>query len=79
MCSTSASIDSNRAVECKVLLYVFFGCLRIVQVRLQISFTFCLNRKPSNSRFCYMVKPHEQLVSVSSTLRSASTPDLSTS
>jgi Na+/H+-dicarboxylate symporter len=77
MCSTSASIDSNRAVERKVLLCVFVGCLYIVQVRLQISLQ--LNRKPSNSRFCYMVKPHEQLVLVSSTPRSASTPNLSTS
>ena len=32
-----------------------------------------------HNRLCYMVKPHGQLVSVSSTPHSASTPDLSTS
>ena len=41
---------------------------------------YCIEScKPFNSRFCYMVKPHEQLVLVSSTPRSASTPNLSTS
>ena len=39
--SMSALIDSNRAVERKVLLCVLFGCLHIVQVRLQISVTVC--------------------------------------
>lgn len=37
---------------------------------------FCVIR---NCFGCYIVKPHEQLVSVSSTPRSAYTPDLSTS
>ena len=81
MYSTSASIDSNRVVDCKVIaddltvsfrISVLFGCLYILTSPVE-------SCKPSNSRFCYMVKPHEQLVLVSSTLRSASTPNLSTS
>ena len=88
MCSTSASIDSNRAVECKVLLCSVFylsAFYSILDACVSYKsgadkyFLSALNRKPSNSRFCYMVKPHEQLVLVSSTRRRASTPNLSTS
>ena len=80
MCMTSASIDSNRVVDCKVIADVLTVSFRIsVLDALRILTSPDESCKPPNSRFCYMVKPHEQLVSVSSTLRSASTPDLSTS
>ncbi len=87
MCITSASIDSNRAVDCKVIADVLTESFRISVLDACVSYKSgadkdylsALNRKPSNSRFCYMVKPHEQLVLVSSTPRSASTPNLSTS
>ena len=80
MCSTSASIDSNRVVDCKVITDVLTDSFRIsVFLDACISNKSGKSCKPSNSRFCYMVKPHEQLVLVSSTHRCASTPNLSTS
>ena len=93
-CSMSASIDSNRAVDCKVIAGILIVTFSFYLVSIAFAywmlayrtspvadkyFFLQLNRKPSNSRFCYMVKPHEQLVLVSSTHRCASTPNLSTS
>src|SRR5690554_5449979 len=80
----SALIDPNRVVGCKVIhltetIVCFcaadvWACVSIHKVRQ----SFCTYTATANSRFCYMVKPHEQLVLVSSTPRSASTPNLST-
>ena len=90
--SMSTSIDSNRAVDCKAIAVVltvsFEFCFLDACVSyksgaddliVNLSILLLNHVKPSNSRFCYMVKPHEQLVLVSSTPRSASTPNLSTS
>ena len=73
----SALMDSNRVVDAKFTvssLLKLIDVLRIKQVRHVI-----LKRFIIHSRFCYMVKPHEQLVLVSSTRHRASTPNLSTS
>ena len=80
-----ASIDSNRVVDVKRCCVYCGGCLYILtspiadDLRFGLSLWQLNHFKPFNSRFCYMVKPHEQLVLVSSTPHSASTPNLSTS
>lgn len=62
--------QSNRVVNAKSLLTE-------TDVSLILS-SFVEGLNPYN-HLCYMVKPHEQLVLVSSTPHSASTPNLSTS
>jgi hypothetical protein len=85
MCNTSASIDSNRVVGCKVLLFCVYSelaaelCIAGFVYHKSVVHIFMSKRFIIHSRFCYMVKPHEQLVLVSSTHRCASTPNLSTS